>query len=105
MSVSSFYKSSYEREYGRKSIKKSESESRLVVSNSLQPCGIYNPCNSPGQNTGVGSHFLLQGIFPNQGLNRGLPHCRWIIYQLSHQGHKDVEIIKILISHHSFPEW
>ena len=38
------------------------------------------------QNTGVGSHSLLQGIFPNQGLNPGLPHCRWVLYQLSHQG-------------------
>ena len=42
--------------------------------------------NSPGQNTGVGSLSLLQGIFPTQGLNPGLPHCRWILYQLSHQG-------------------
>ena len=40
----------------------------------------------PGQNTGVGSHSLLQGIFPTQGLNPGLPHCRQILYQLSHQG-------------------
>jgi len=38
------------------------------------------------KNTGVGSHFLLQGIFPAQGLNPGLLHCRWILYQLSHQG-------------------
>ena len=42
--------------------------------------------NSPGQNTGLGSHFLLQGIFPTQGSNPGLPHCRWILYQLSYQG-------------------
>ena len=42
--------------------------------------------NSPGQNTGVGSHFLLQGIFPIQGLNPGLLHCRQILYHLSHQG-------------------
>ena len=32
-----------------------------------------------------GSHFLLQGIFPAQGSNPGLPHCRWILYQLSHK--------------------
>ena len=44
------------------------------------------PWNSPGQNNGVGSHSLLQGIFPTQGLNPGLPHCRWILYQLKHQG-------------------
>ena len=42
--------------------------------------------NSPGQNTGVRSRSLLQGIFPTQGSNPGLPHCRRILYQLSHQG-------------------
>ena len=41
---------------------------------------------SPGQNTGVGGLCLLQGIFPTQGLNPGLPHCRHILYQLSHKG-------------------
>ena len=54
--------------------------------NSLQPHRLYSPWNSPGQNTGVGSHFLLQGIFPTQGSNPGLPHCRHILFQLSHQG-------------------
>ena len=48
--------------------------------------GLYNPWNSPGQNTGVGSHFLLQRIFPTQGLNPGPPHCRQILYCLSQQG-------------------
>jgi len=47
---------------------------------------IVSPWNSPGQNTGVGSLSLLQGIFPTQGSNPGLPHCRWILYQLSHKG-------------------
>ena len=42
--------------------------------------------DSPGKNTGVGSHALLQGIFSTQGSNSGLPHCRWILYCLSHQG-------------------
>ena len=42
--------------------------------------------NSPGQNNGVGYHSLLQGIFPNQGMNPGLLHCRQIIYHLSHEG-------------------
>ena len=42
--------------------------------------------NSPGQNTGVGSLSLLQGIFPTYGSNPGFPHCRWTLYQLSHQG-------------------
>ena len=50
-------------------------------------CILYSPWNSPGsQNTGGGSCSLLQGIFPTQGSNPGLPHCRWILYQLSHQG-------------------
>ena len=61
-----------------------QSESRPVVSDSLQPHGLYSPRNSPGQNAGVGS--LLQGIFPTQGSNPGLPHCRWILNQLSHKG-------------------
>ena len=46
----------------------------------------YSPWNSPGQNTGVGSLSLLQGTFPTQGSNTGLWHCKWILYQLSHQG-------------------
>ena len=48
--------------------------------------GLYSPWNSPGQNTGVGSLSLLQGIFPSQGLNLGLPHCGWIHCQLKHRG-------------------
>ena len=51
-----------------------------------QPHGLYNPWNSPGQNTGEGSLSLLQGIFQTQGLNTGLPHCRQIIYHLSYKG-------------------
>ena len=46
----------------------------------------WTPWNSPGRNTGVGSLSLLQGIFPTQGSNPGLPHCRWILYHLSHKG-------------------
>ena len=42
--------------------------------------------DSPGQKTEVGSLSLLQGIFPPQGSNPGLPHCRQILYCLSHQG-------------------
>ena len=62
------------------------SESLSVVSNYLQPQGLYSPWNSPDQNTGESSLSFLKGIFPTQGLNRGLPHCRQILYQLSHQG-------------------
>ena len=56
------------------------------MSDSLQPHGLYSPWNSPGQNTGVGSLSLLQGIFPTQGSNPGPLHYRWIRYQLSHKG-------------------
>ena len=62
-----------------------ESESGSVVSDSLQPPGI-SPWNPPDQNTGVGSLSLLQGVFPTQESNRSLPHCMWILYQLSHKG-------------------
>jgi len=41
---------------------------------------------SPGKNTGMEYWKVSQGIFPTQGLNSGLPHCRWILYHLSHQG-------------------
>jgi len=56
------------------------------MSDSLRRHGLHSPWNSPGQNTGVGSLSLLQGIFPTQGSNPGLPHCRRILYQLSHKG-------------------
>ena len=60
------------------------------MSNSLWPHRLYStrllcPWNSPGKNIGVGSHSLLQGIFPYQGLNLVFQHCRRILYHLSHQ--------------------
>ena len=64
---------------------KSESESHSVVSDSLWSHGLYHPWNSSGQNTGVGSLSLLQGIFQTQGSCPGLPHCRQILSQLSHK--------------------
>ena len=68
--------------------------SRSVVSESLQPRGLQPtrllcPWDSPGKNTGVRCHFLLQGIFLTQELNPGVPHCRQILYPLSHQGSSD----------------
>ena len=62
----------------------------LVVPDSLRPHGLQSsrlfcPWNSPGKNTGMGSHSLLQRIFPTQGLKLGLPHCRQVLYHLSHQ--------------------
>ena len=64
--------------------------SRSVVSDSLWPHGLgparlLCPWNSPGKNTGVCCHALLQGIFPTQGSNLGLLLCRQILYRLSHQ--------------------
>ena len=55
------------------------------------PVGLWHtrllcPWDSLGKNTGVGSLSLLQGIFPTQGSSPGLPHCRQILYHLSHQG-------------------
>ena len=66
--------------------KREKCESHSVVSDSLRPHGLYSLWNSPGQNTGVGSHSPLQGTFPTQGSNPCLPHCKQIIYHLSHQG-------------------
>ena len=48
--------------------------------------GLHSPWNYPGQNTGVGSLSLLHRTFPTQRSNPGLPHCRQILYQLSHKG-------------------
>ena len=62
------------------------SESHSVLSDSLWPPGLYSPWHSIGQNTLVGSLSLLQGIFPIQGSNSGLPHCRQILSQLSYKG-------------------
>ena len=61
------------------------SESCSVVSDFLSFHGLYSPWNSPGQNTGVGSLSLLQGIFLTQESNPGLPRCRQILCKLSHK--------------------
>ena len=50
-----------------------------VVSDSLWPTRLLWPWDSPGKNTRMGCHFLLQGIFPTQGSNPGLPHCSWTL--------------------------
>ena len=68
---------------------KSESVSCSAVSDSCDPmhCSLLSllcPTDFPGKNTGVGSHSLLQGIFPIQGSNLGLLHFRQILYHLSH---------------------
>ena len=71
-------------------------ESHSAVSDSLQPHGVYNSWNSLGQNTGVGRLSLLQGIFP--GIDPGLPHCRQILYQMSHNRLKILAILLHLVS-------
>ena len=61
----------------------------LGDSTDCSPLGSSVHGDSPGKNSGVGCHALLQGIFPTQGLNPGLPgnsYCRQILYQLSYQG-------------------
>ena len=52
----------------------------------LQLARLFCPLNSLSKNPGVGSHALLQGIFPTQGLSLHLLHCKQILYHLSHQG-------------------
>ena len=60
--------------------------SSSLLPHGLQPSRFLCPWTSPGKNTEVDSHSFLQGIFPTQGLNLGLPHCRQIPDHLSHQG-------------------
>ena len=74
------------------------SENHSVMSDSLRSHGLYSPCNSPGQNTGVGSWSLFQGIFPTQGSNWGLLYCRRILYQLKYQGSLDLHLITLHIT-------
>ena len=56
----------------------------------MYPTSLLCPLDSPVKNTGVGCHTLLQGIFPTQGSNPGPPHCRQIVYHLSHQGSPNI---------------
>ena len=70
---------------------KSESESEVAQScptlcDSMDSSLQQAPWDFLGKSTGVGCHFLLQGIFPTEGLNPGLLHCRQTLYRLSHQG-------------------
>ena len=63
-----------------------EGENRSVVSDSLQPHGPYSPWNSQARILEWVAFPFIQGIVPTQGSNPGLPHCRQILYQLSHKG-------------------
>ena len=75
----------------------SDNESHSVLSNSLWPHGLDSLRNSLGQNTGVGSLSLLQGILPTQKSKWSLLHCRWILYQLSSQGSSHVHLLVYFI--------
>ena len=71
------------------------SVSRSVMSDSwrphgLEPARLLCPWNSPGKDNRVGCHSLLQGIFPTQGSNPSLLHCRRILHQLSHKGNSRI---------------
>ena len=66
---------------------------------------LYDPKNSPCLNIGVGNLSLLQGIFPTQGSNPGLPHCRWILYQLSHKGSSLFYLFLLIFPTHSVLHW
>ena len=80
-------------------MKESESVSRSIVPDSLrlhglQPVRLLCPGDFPGKDTGMGCHFLLQGIFLTQGSNLGLLYSRQILYRLSYQG-RSLLIIKL----------
>ena len=63
------------------------SHARLFATPWIVACTkLLCPWDFQGKSTGMGCHFLLQGIFPTQGSNRGLSHCRQTLYRLSHQG-------------------
>ena len=79
--------------------------SRSVVSNSLRPHELYpirlcHPWDFPGKSAGVDCHFLLQGIFPTQESNPGLPHWRQTLYRLSHQGSPESVMTQIIRAFH-----
>ena len=75
--------------------------SHSVVSNSswppgLEPASLFYPWNSPGKNTGMVCHSSLQRVFPTQISNPGLPHCRQIVYHLSHKGSPSIKLQETL---------
>ena len=76
----------------------SESESHLVLSDSLWPQGLYSPWNFPGHNTGVVAFPFSRGSSQPRVWTEGLPHCRRILYQLSHKG-KPYYMLSIVLMH------
>ena len=76
----------------------SQSSDRTYISHIAVNSLSAEPQGKP-QNTGVGNLSLLQGIFPTQESNRGLLHCRWILYQLNYQGSPDNRMYFAILSH------
>ena len=66
-------------------------------SSALQADSLLSEPPGKPKNTGVGSHSLLQGIFLTQGSNSGLPHCRWVLYCLSHPGASGDSVLEPLV--------
>ena len=88
-----------------KKVKKSEvkvAQSCLTLCNPMDR--LLFSWNSPGSSTGVGSHSLLQGIFPIRRVNPGLPHGRRILYHLSHQGSPTM-VKRPRITHRNLEKW
>ena len=69
----------------------------FVTPMNCSPSGSSVHADFPGKNTGGGCHALLQGIFPTQGQNPDFPHCRWILYHLSHQGSPFLALMYIIL--------
>ena len=90
--------------------------SRLVLSDSLQPHGLWPnlmdcsppgssvPGDSPGKNTGVGCHAILQRIVPTRGSNPDLLNCRWILYCLNHKGNPWILEWELILSAGEFSD-
>ena len=77
----------------------------LCVPVDCSPPGSSVHGDSPGKNTGVGCHALLQGIFPTQWSNPGLPHCRWILYCLSYRGSPNIFFFLVLLKYTWYKHW
>ena len=71
---------------------------QLCYPTDCKPTRLFHPSYFPGKNAGVGCHFLLQEIFPTQGLNPGLLHCRQTLYHLSHQGGIVIKLCPTLVT-------
>ena len=77
---------------------KSLSRARLFVTPwSIACTKLLRPWDFPGKSTGLGCHFLLQGIFPTQGSNSGLPHCRQTLYRLSNYLNDCLNFLKFML--------